>query len=71
VSAAFSNKVAPPGPGAAPKPARGYVTGDELGRAVKGRETEVLDALDIAWRMGRPHITCPYPPGISGVQRPD
>jgi hypothetical protein len=29
--------------------------------AVKGRETEVLDELDIPWREGNPHIPCPYP----------
>jgi phage/plasmid primase-like uncharacterized protein len=26
-----------------------------------GRELEVLDALGIRWRKGRPHIRCPYP----------
>jgi hypothetical protein len=26
-----------------------------------GRECEVLDALGIRWREGRPHIRCPYP----------
>lgn len=29
--------------------------------AVKGRESDVLDALGIDWRRGRPHINCPYP----------
>jgi phage/plasmid primase-like uncharacterized protein len=29
--------------------------------AVKGRETEVLEALGIAWAGGAPHISCPYP----------
>jgi hypothetical protein len=29
--------------------------------AVKGREPEVLDALGVDWRRGRPHINCPYP----------
>lgn len=29
--------------------------------AVKGRETEVLDALGVPWREARPHIACPYP----------
>jgi hypothetical protein len=29
--------------------------------AIKGRETEILDALDIHWRDGKPHINCPYP----------
>jgi hypothetical protein len=28
--------------------------------AVKGRETEVLEALGIAWADGAPHISCPY-----------
>ena len=30
-------------------------------QAVAGRETEILDALNIPWRSGRPHIRCPYP----------
>jgi hypothetical protein len=34
--------------------------------AVKNRETEVLDALGIAWREGRPHISCPYPAHADG-----
>jgi len=38
-----------------------YVRTDEIKRAVSGRETEVLDALGIDWRSGRPHIQCPYP----------
>jgi hypothetical protein len=29
--------------------------------AVKGREAEILDAIEIDWRSGQPHITCPYP----------
>ena len=29
--------------------------------AAKGREADVLDALGIDWRTGRPHIACPYP----------
>lgn len=29
--------------------------------AVKGREAEILDALEIDWRSGQPHIACPYP----------
>jgi Toprim domain len=28
---------------------------------VKGRETEVLEALQISWETGAPHIHCPYP----------
>jgi len=34
---------------------------DKIKRAVAGRETDVLDALGIDWRSGRPHIQCPYP----------
>ena len=29
-------------------------------QAVAGREAEILDALNIPWRSGRPHIDCPY-----------
>src|SRR5215831_8931692 len=29
--------------------------------ALKGRETEILDGLNIPWREGKPHIACPYP----------
>jgi hypothetical protein len=29
--------------------------------AVSGRETDLLDALNIPWRAGNPHIVCPYP----------
>jgi hypothetical protein len=28
---------------------------------VRGRETELLDRLGIAWQGGNPHILCPYP----------
>ena len=28
---------------------------------VKGREAEILDALQIDWGSGQPHISCPYP----------
>jgi hypothetical protein len=28
--------------------------------AVRGHEGDVLDALDIRWRQGTPHINCPY-----------
>jgi hypothetical protein len=34
--------------------------------AVKGREHEVLEALGIRWREGRPHISCPYPDHAEG-----
>jgi hypothetical protein len=29
--------------------------------AIKGRGTDLLDALGVLWRDGRPHINCPYP----------
>jgi hypothetical protein len=38
-----------------------FVATDAIRAAVKGRETEVLDGLNIPWRNGKPHITCPYP----------
>jgi phage/plasmid primase-like uncharacterized protein len=38
-----------------------YVTTADIRTAVKGRETEVLDALNIPWWEGKPHIHCPYP----------
>src|SRR6516165_5819298 len=38
-----------------------FVRTREIRAAVKGRESDILDALGIAWRNGRPHITCPYP----------
>lgn len=41
-------------------PARG-VPWRAIKDAVKGRETEILDALGIAWRSHETHITCPYP----------
>src|SRR4051794_5691922 len=34
--------------------------------AVRGREAEVLDALGIPWRDGRPHVRCPYPSHADG-----
>ena len=37
-----------------------FVPTDAVRAAIEGREQEVLDALGIAWREGRPHITCPY-----------
>lgn len=45
---------------AAPEPVQ-YVRTQAIRDAVAGRETEVLDALGIRWREGRPHINCPYP----------
>ena len=38
-----------------------FVKTNEIRAAVRGRETDVLDALGIDWRDGRPHINCPYP----------
>ncbi|MGH7046805.1 MAG: hypothetical protein ACREE2_10530 [Stellaceae bacterium] len=38
-----------------------YVITEEIRAAVRGRETEILDGLDIRWRAGKPHIRCPYP----------
>ena len=38
-----------------------FVKTNDIREAVKGRETDVLDALGIDWRAGRPHVTCPYP----------
>jgi hypothetical protein len=32
----------------------------EIRQAVRGREVEILDALHIPWRDGRPHIACPH-----------
>src|ERR687892_1497937 len=38
-----------------------YVPTQAIREAVKGRETQVLEALGIAWADGAPHISCPYP----------
>lgn len=38
-----------------------YVGTDEIKKAIAGQETDVLDAIGIDWRGGRPHIQCPYP----------
>ena len=40
-----------------------YVTTGDINAALAGREADVLDALGIDWRAGRPHITCPYSHG--------
>jgi hypothetical protein len=32
----------------------------EIRAAVRGHETDLLDALHIDWRRAKPHITCPY-----------
>jgi hypothetical protein len=37
-----------------------YVPTAPLQQAVRGRETEVLEALRIPWQGGSRHITCPY-----------
>jgi hypothetical protein len=38
-----------------------FVPAPTIQAAVKGRETEVLEALGIAWQDGASHIHCPYP----------
>ena len=38
-----------------------FVTTADIRAAIKGRETELLDALKIPWGAGNPHIHCPYP----------
>jgi hypothetical protein len=38
-----------------------FVRTKDVRAAAKGRESDILDALGIAWRNGRPHIPCPYP----------
>jgi hypothetical protein len=38
-----------------------FVATANIRAAVKGRETDLLDALNIHWREGNPHIACPYP----------
>jgi hypothetical protein len=38
-----------------------YVATADIRAAIKGREADLLDALDIPWRAGNPHIRCPYP----------
>jgi len=37
-----------------------FVPTNAIKQAVPGRETDVLDALGVDWRSGRPHIPCPY-----------
>jgi len=41
--------------------AQRYVPTNAIKSAVAGHEIHVLDALGISWRIGRPHIHCPYP----------
>jgi hypothetical protein len=38
-----------------------FVATAAIRQAVAGHEEELLDALGINWRAGRPHISCPYP----------
>jgi hypothetical protein len=38
-----------------------FVATKAVRAAARGRETDILDALSIPWRQGRPHIQCPYP----------
>jgi hypothetical protein len=38
-----------------------FVATAAIRQAVAGRETDVLDAIGVDWRAGRPHIICPYP----------
>lgn len=37
-----------------------FVTTQAIRQAVKGGEEDVLDALGVEWRAGRPHMHCPY-----------
>ena len=43
-----------------------FVTTTAIRQAVKGRETDVLDAIGVHWRDGRPHINCPYRDHLDG-----
>ena len=43
-----------------------YVVTKEIRAAIVDREIEVLDALGVDWRAGRPHISCPYPGHADG-----
>jgi hypothetical protein len=38
-----------------------YVATKAIREAARGRESDILDALGIDWRAGRPHIQCSYP----------
>ena len=38
-----------------------YTPTRKIQEAVRGRETDVLNALGIDWNKGNPHIACPYP----------
>jgi len=37
-----------------------YVLTKDSWASLRGRETEILDALGIPWRDARPHIQCPH-----------
>ena len=37
-----------------------FITTAAIRQAVHGREEDVLDAIDVDWRLGHPHIKCPY-----------
>ena len=37
-----------------------YVSTADIRAALAGRETELLDSLNIPWRDGQPHVRCPY-----------
>jgi len=56
----------PNGPvGAATAPGM-YVATADIPAAIKGRETDLFDALGTPWRDDRPHINCPYPDTLRG-----
>jgi hypothetical protein len=37
-----------------------FVGTTAIREALKGKEAVVLDALNVPWRQGRPHICCPH-----------
>jgi hypothetical protein len=41
--------------------AQQFVATADIRAAMKGRETNLLDALGILWRSARLHINCPFP----------
>ena len=51
----------PNGTGSAATPPEVYVTTPDIRAAIKGHETDLLDASGIPWRSGNPHINCPFP----------
>src|SRR4051812_14158808 len=48
-------------PPQSPPRSNGHVPWRAIKEAVRGRETEILDKLGIAWRSSQTHVTCPYP----------